>query len=407
MQIIAKEGLKPIKMWTDGVQVEPGAKVQLEQVAALPFVWPHVAVMPDVHVGKGATVGSVIPTIGAVIPSAVGVDIGCGMTAVLTNLVASDLGDLHAVRIAIEAEIPHGRTDNGGEHDKGGWRSRNVDLPHEVECAWMGLEPGWREILGANPKVKGRGATEHHLGTLGTGNHFIEVTLDEADRVWFMLHSGSRGPGNRIGTYFIERAKEECKRWFVSPPNWDLSYLPEGTDVFDEYIHAVTWAQKFAAENRRLMMDAVVKVFKRTVNKKIEEAGDRIDCHHNYVTKENHFGRNIWVTRKGAVNAAKGRLGLIPGSMGTKSYVVSGLGNEDSLKSCSHGAGRSMSRTEARKSFTLAMHRAATDGVECRKDNDVIDETPGAYKDIDAVIAAESDLVEVVHTLKQVLCVKG
>lgn len=406
MKTISKDGSKPVKMWTDGVPVEPGALVQLDQIASLPFVWPHVAVMPDVHVGKGATVGSVVPTIGAVVPSAVGVDIGCGMSAVKTTARRGDLpADLKRLRLAIEEAIPHGRSHDGGERDVGGWRSRGEELPTDVEVAWMGLAQGWKKIVERNPKVRGRGAVEHHLGTLGTGNHFIEVCVDEDDAVWFMLHSGSRGPGNRIGSYFIDLAKRECAKWFVKLPNWDLAFLPEGTDAFTAYIEAVRWAQEFARENRRLMMDAVVRVFSREVSKVVKE--DVIDCHHNYVEKENHFGKNVWVTRKGAVNASKGRLGLIPGSMGAKSFVVVGKGDRDSLNSCSHGAGRKMSRTEARSTFTLADHRNATESVECRKDKDVIDETPGAYKDVDAVLAAEADLVDVVHTLKQILCVKG
>lgn len=405
MRVIAKTGSKPIKMWTDGVPVEDGAVKQLERIAEMPFVWPHVAVMPDVHIGKGATVGSVIPSLGAIIPAAVGVDLGCGMCAVRTSMTSSDLPDnLSSLRSAIEAAVPHGRTDGGGAHDRGRWG----DVPDRVAISWMGLEPTWKRILSKHPKVHGRsGVTAEHLGTLGTGNHFIEVCLDEADRVWVMLHSGSRGVGNRIGSYFIEKAKEEMKRWFINLPDWDLAYLPDGSEYFTDYVEAVSWAQSFAAENRELMLEAVVKAMKNELKPKFDLTDEVVNCHHNYISKENHFGKNVWVTRKGAVSARAGQRGIIPGSMGTKSYIVMGKGNADALCSCSHGAGRRMSRGEASRTFTLADHRAATEGVECRKDKGVIDETPGAYKDIDTVMAAQSDLVSVLHTLKQVLCVKG
>jgi tRNA-splicing ligase RtcB len=406
MKVLTKEGSRPIKMWVDGVPVEKGAISQLEGVAALPFIGPHVAVMPDVHVGMGATVGSVIPTIGAIIPAAVGVDIGCGMNAVRTSLTSHDLpGNLSDVRRMIEKFIPHGRTDNGGVNDRGRWK----DVPSSIGDVWReDLESSWRIILEKNPKLHGRsGATAEHLGTLGTGNHFIELCLDEEDRVWIMLHSGSRGVGNRIGSYFIEKAKEEMERWFINLPNHDLAYLPEGSQHFSDYVEAVGWAQEYARINRSIMMDGVIDAMKATINKRFFLTDEAVNCHHNYISKENHFGKNYWVTRKGAVSAKKDEPGIIPGSMGTRSYIVRGKGNSDSFCSCSHGAGRRMSRTEASKTFTLADHRAATEGVECRKDKEVIDETPGAYKDIDIVMSAQQDLVEVVHTLKQVLCVKG
>lgn len=405
MNVIKIDGLNPIKMWTEGVPVEDSAMIQLERVAALPFVTPHVAVMPDVHWGRGATVGSVIPTIGAIIPAAVGVDIGCGMLAVRTSMTSNDLPDnLHDLRSSIEEAVPHGRTDNGGANDRGRWGS----VPDDVSLVWETLEEDWKNIIGKHPKVHGRsGVTAEHLGTLGSGNHFIEVCLDESDHVWVMLHSGSRGVGNRIGTYFIDKAKEEMKRWFITLPDWDLAYLPEGSQYFDDYVSSVDWAQRYASANRELMLKHVINSMRKKLRNKFELSEEIVNCHHNYISKENHFGKNVWITRKGAVNARKGRLGIIPGSMGTRSYIVSGKGNEQSLHSCSHGAGRRMSRAEARKTFTLSNHRDATEGVECRKDKEVIDETPGAYKDIDAVMAAQSDLVDIVHTLKQVLCVKG
>jgi tRNA-splicing ligase RtcB len=405
MNVIKKDGLKPIKMWTNGVPVEDSAMKQLERVATLPFVMPHVAVMPDVHWGMGATVGSVVPTIGAIIPAAVGVDIGCGMLAVRTSMTSNDLPDnLHDLRSSIEESVPHGRTDNGGANDRGRWGN----VPDDTALAWEMLDADWKNIVGKHPKIHGRsGVTAEHLGTLGSGNHFIEVCLDESDCVWVMLHSGSRGVGNRIGTYFIDKAKEEMQRWFVTLPDTDLAYLPEGSQYFDDYVSSVDWAQKYALVNRELMLKNVISSMRKKLKTKFELSEAIVNCHHNYISKENHFGKNIWVTRKGAVNARKGRLGIIPGSMGTRSYIVSGKGNEDSFHSCSHGAGRRMSRAEARKTFTLSNHRDATEGVECRKDKEVIDETPGAYKDIDAVMAAQSDLVDIVHTLKQVLCVKG
>lgn len=406
MQVIS-ESRVPLKMWTDGVQVEDSARKQLLNVASLPFVGPHVAVMPDVHWGMGATVGSVIPTEGAIIPAAVGVDIGCGMMAVKLNLRADQLPDnLAAIRSAIEKAVPHGRTNDGKTGDRGAWgdaRSLPIDLV-------IGLH----EIVAMAPKLeKPAQRAQHHIGTLGTGNHFIEICLDENDDVWVMLHSGSRGIGNAIGTYFINLAREEMKRWFVNIPDRDLGYLPEGSQHFNNYIKAVHWAQEFAMENRSRMMFATLKAMNTELGRLGRLPGwsevkmEAVNCHHNYVNKERHYGRDVWLTRKGAVSAKKGELGIIPGSMGAKSFIVCGKGHLPAFCSCSHGAGRSMSRTEAKKRFTVEDHIKATEGVECRKDADVIDETPQAYKDIDAVMAAQSDLVDVVHTLKQVMCVKG
>jgi tRNA-splicing ligase RtcB len=402
-EVINVEGGKPLKSWTVGVPFEPEARAQLERIARLPFIHRHVAVMPDVHLGKGATVGSVIATRRAIIPAAVGVDIGCGMIAVRTSLRSAALpDDLRAVRTAIEAAVPHGRTDNGGPNDRGAWR----DPPAPAVEVWTTLRARYETIVAKHPRLD-RGSHIQHLGTLGTGNHFIEVCLDETDQVWVMLHSGSRGVGNRIGSAFIELAKEDMRRWHINLPDQDLAYLPEGTEHFDDYVEAVHWAQDFARHNRELMMNAVIAALGRAGLPPFEARLEAVNCHHNYVAVENHFGENVFVTRKGAVRARRGDLGIIPGSMGTRSYIVRGLGNEQSFHSCSHGAGRAMSRTEARRRFSVADHQAATSGIECRKDQEVIDETPMAYKPIDLVMHAQRDLVEIAHTLRQVVCVKG
>jgi tRNA-splicing ligase RtcB len=394
----------PIKAWTHGVPFEAEAEAQLRRVASLPFIHKWIAVMPDVHAGIGATVGSVIASLRAVIPAAVGVDIGCGMMAVKTSLSASQLpDDLRPLRLAIEAAVPHGRTDGGGASDRGAHR----DPPARTAAAWAELQADYDAILARHPSA-GNKMRVNQLGTLGTGNHFIELCLDEAGSVWVMLHSGSRGAGNRIGSYFIERAKAEMRRWFVNLPDADLAYLPQGSELFDDYLHAVTWAQRYAAANRELMMAATIEAL-RASNQLPEFTAhlEAVNCHHNYVSFERHYGENTIVTRKGAVRARTGELGIIPGSMGAKSFIVRGKGNPESFTSCSHGAGRAMSRTKAKKVFTLEDHAAATAGVECRKDVDVIDETPGAYKAIDDVMAAQADLVDVVYTLKQIVCVKG
>jgi tRNA-splicing ligase RtcB len=397
------EGGAPVKMWTRGVPVDPKAREQLASAAKMPFIFKHVAVMPDVHVGIGATVGSVIPTRGAVIPAAVGVDIGCGMMAARTSLHASDLPDnLEGIRSAIEQAVPHGRDVGRGKRDKGSWG----DPPPEIAAAWATLAERFKRITDKYPKLE-KTNNLVHLGTLGTGNHFIELCLDEKDEVWIMLHSGSRGVGNAIGSFFIELAKQDMRKWFINLPDENLAYFTEGTDHFDDYVEAVGWAQDFAALNRRMMMTSVIRAIRTVIAKPFEAELEAINCHHNYVQKENHFGENVLVTRKGAVRAAKGVMGIIPGSMGAKSFIVRGRGNAESFDSCSHGAGRLMSRTEAKKVFTLDDHILATEGVECRKDAGVIDETPAAYKPIEAVMAAQADLVEIVHTLKQVVCVKG
>ena len=392
-------GGAPIKAWVEGVPVEDAAMKQLHNLASLPFIHKHVAAMPDVHWGMGATVGSVIATKGAIIPAAVGVDIGCGMMAVQTSLKAEDLPDnLLGVRSAIEAAIPHGRTDNGGVNDRGAWGDAKAVPAGERLAA----------IIGKHPKLeRASKRAAHHIGTLGTGNHFIEIGLDETDAVWVMLHSGSRGIGNAIGQYFIERAKEDMRRWFINLPDADLAYLPEGSENFHDYVEGVHWAQEFALENRERMMKATLAALEKALGLFFQSHLVAVNCHHNYVAKEHHFGANVWLTRKGAVRAREGDLGIIPGSMGARSYIVRGKGNPESFHTCSHGAGRAMSRTEAKRRFTVEDHAKATAHVECRKDAEVIDETPAAYKDIDAVMAAQTDLVEIVHTLRQCVCVKG
>ena len=393
----------PIKMWTKGVPVDEKAKEQLMKTAQMPFIHKWLAVMPDVHVGKGSTIGSVIPTKGAIIPAAVGVDIGCGMMAARTSLMASDLpDDLFSLRCAIEEAVPHGRVMNRKKRDKGAWG----EIPEKTAAAWKNLERDFKRITDLTPKLE-RTNNIVHLGTLGTGNHFVEMCLDEDDRVWIMLHSGSRGVGNAIGTHFIELAKKDMQRWMINLPDKDLAYFPEGTDHFDDYVFAVEWAQDFARTNREIMMAHTIEAVRKVITKPFDAEVEAINCHHNYVTKENHYGENIFVTRKGAVRARKGDMGIIPGSMGAKSYIVRGLGNEESFCSCSHGAGRVMSRTEAKKRVSIEEHIEAVKGVECRTDADVVDETPSAYKDIDKVMEAQKDLVEVVYILKQVLCVKG
>ena len=395
----------PIKAWTRGVEVADNAREQLRNVARLPFVHRHVAVMPDVHWGLGATIGSVIPTVGAIVPAAVGVDLGCGMAAVRTSLGASDLPEsLSRLRGAIERAVPHGRSVGRGKRDVGSWGN----VPDDVAKLWKDeLEPGFAAICERHPAVADSNHVVH-LGTLGTGNHFIEVCLDESERVWFLLHSGSRGVGNRIASIFIELAKRDLEHLLGSLPDRDLAYLKEGTKHFDAYLAAVDWAQRFAATNRRVMMRRVVEAVARSGEvPPFEAALEAVDCHHNYVARERHFGRDCLVTRKGAVHAGRGVLGIIPGSMGAKSFIVRGKGHPESFDSCSHGAGRTLSRNEAKRRFSVEDHRRATAHVECRKDAKVIDETPMAYKDIDAVMAAQEDLVEVVHTLRQVVCVKG
>jgi tRNA-splicing ligase RtcB len=399
-------GARPVKMWTHGVPVEEEAKRQLANTARMPFIYKHIAVMPDVHVGKGSTIGSVIPTLGAIIPAAVGVDIGCGMMAAKTTLTASDLPDsLGRLRSAIEKAIPHGISPKARGHkgrDQGSWDTP----PKPVDAAWAQLKEGFDAICHKTPKLANTN-NYRHLGTLGSGNHFVEVCLDETGFVWLMLHSGSRGVGNAIGTHFIELARQDMRAHQVNLPDQDLAYLSEGTRHYDDYVEAVGWAQKFARLNREVMMQNLITAVRSVITKPFDAHVEAVNCHHNYVQKEHHFGRDVLVTRKGAVSARAGELGISPGSMGAKSYIVRGRGNPESFHSCSHGAGRTMSRSEAKRRFTTEDQVRATQGVECRKDAAVIDEIPMAYKDIDAVMRAQDELVEVVHTLKQVICVKG
>eukprot|EP01113_Clastostelium_recurvatum_P038569 TRINITY_DN5786_c0_g1_i5.p1 TRINITY_DN5786_c0_g1~~TRINITY_DN5786_c0_g1_i5.p1 ORF type:complete len:412 (-),score=58.84 TRINITY_DN5786_c0_g1_i5:236-1471(-) len=405
-QTIARsaKAVVPIKAWTRFVpQIETAALDQLHNLSTMPFVHSHVAVMPDVHHGKGSTIGTVFPTTNAIIPAAVGVDIGCGMCAVRTSVTANDLPQsLKKLRTAIESKVPVGMA---------GFTTSSV--PKANVAAWDAtLKTDFERLCSMHPSLE-KTNNMLHLGTLGTGNHFIEMCLDNtlAQNVWIMLHSGSRGVGNKIGTHFIDIAKKDMRKTHMlqALPDADLAYLQEGTQHFEDYVFAVGWAQRFAFLNRQLMMSQVVGAIRETGDLPRDFTTDSfaVNCHHNYVQKEHHFGQDVYLTRKGAVRAGLGDLGIIPGSMGEKSYIVRGLGNKDSFESCSHGAGRLMSRTAAKKQFTLADHIERTKGVECRKDEAVIDETPGCYKDIDAVMKSQEDLVEVLYTLKQVLCVKG
>jgi tRNA-splicing ligase RtcB len=378
------------------------AREQAERSASMPFVYPHVALMPDAHLGKGATVGSVIPTLKAIIPAAVGVDIGCGMAAVrLDGVRAEHLPDsLVQLRSELEHTIPVGF----GVHKADKW-NLNAVAPRLKALEQFVADHGHGK-LGAGRKDPLSVIAFSQFGSLGGGNHFVELCIDEAGALWLMLHSGSRGIGNMIGLYFIEKAREDMRRHQVNLPDVDLAYLSEGTELFDDYVFAVGWAQDYAMGNRQEMLRRALIVLHRHLPP-FKERTEIVNCHHNYVVREEHFGAEVWVTRKGAVNAEQGRFGIIPGSMGARSFIVRGKGNAESFHSCSHGAGRALSRGEAKRRFTVEDHARATEGIECRKDTGVIDETPGAYKDIDAVMAAQSDLVEVVHTLRQVLCVKG
>lgn len=404
-----RDGVGLVKSWTKGVQFESQARDQLKNIASLPFIHKHVAAMPDVHLGIGATVGSVIATKGAIIPAAVGVDIGCGMNALRLSLKAEDLPDnLKNIRGEIEKLVPVGNGDHTPSRLGSKYHQDTAKLLNNIHAQ---LEPGYKALVAKHPSIEKMGRelerrVYRQIGTLGGGNHFIEICLDENNDVWVMLHSGSRNPGNCIGRYFIELAKKDMERHFISLPDKDLAYLVEGSDHYDDYVQAVSWAQDFAFRNRQVMMELVLRAL-RSKLPAFSVTQEAINCHHNYVSMENHFGANVHVTRKGAVRAREGDLGIIPGSMGARSYIVRGKGNADSFHSCSHGAGRAHSRGAAKRLFTMEDHYKATEGVECRKDMSVLDETPGAYKDIDAVMAAQSDLVDIVHTLKQVICVKG
>jgi len=392
----------PVKIWTD--EIDDNAMEQLENMSKMPFIHKHIAAMPDVHWGMGATIGSVIPSKGAIIPAAVGVDLGCGMMAIKTSLTANDMPDnLHQLRCDIEAAVPHGRTDNGRANDVGGWS----ELPKDIENRWAHLNGRYQDIITKHPKAKGFN-NKNHLGTLGTGNHFIEICLDESDNVWVMLHSGSRGAGNKIGSYFIEKAKQEMERYYITPylPDKDLSYLVEHSEIFDDYVQAVEWAQDFAEENRKAMMQSVLGVMHKHFGH-FQCTDEAVNCHHNYIARENHYESNVIVTRKGAIRAREGDMGIIPGSMGAKSFIVRGKGNKESFCSCSHGAGRKLGRKQAERMFTADDLAEQTQGIECPKDVARVDEIPAAYKSIDKVMENQSDLVDIVHTLKQIVNVKG
>ena len=393
---IITKGKVPVKIFTDDIEAE--AYEQLSNIAQLPFIHSHVAAMPDVHMGIGATVGSVIPTKGAIVPAAVGVDIGCGMNAVRLSITAEQLPDnLKGLRSAIEAAVPV-----GFDMHKNDVAQRSTIKP--LNTRLEKILDKHRKLT--NPKKKPYQTWVRQLGTLGGGNHFIELCLDENGWVWIMLHSGSRGIGNMIGRYFIELARKDMERQQVRLPDRDLAYFTEGTEHFDDYVEAVQWAQDYAMINRREMMRLIIDALKKYLPH-FELEKEAINCHHNYVTVENHYGEEVYITRKGAIKAGEGDYGIIPGSMGARSYIVRGKGNPASFNSCAHGAGRRMSRMKAKKTFNTRDMEEQTMGIECRKDKGVIDEIPGAYKDIDTVMENQSDLVEIVHTLKQIVCVKG
>ena len=393
---IIDEGVVPVKVFTD--DIDASARAQLVNLSRLPIIHHHVAAMPDVHVGIGATVGSVIATRRAIIPAAVGVDIGCGMIAARTSLKADRLDEKNLRRVfdQISRDVPVGR-----DQHKEGCEIGHAAAPFRREL---------KSITDAHPQLVKRFKRTNNwaqqMGTLGGGNHFIEVCIDESDGVWVMLHSGSRGVGNAIGSYFIELARRDMESEIANLPDRDLAYFPEGSAHFAEYVRAVDWAQRYAAANREAMMDIVLAALRRHLPS-FEVMSEAVNCHHNYVERERHYGEDVWVTRKGAIRAGKGELGIIPGSMGARSYIVRGRGSPESFESCAHGAGRRMSRNAAQKKFTTADLEQQTAGIICRKDAGVVDEIPAAYKPIEEVMENQRDLVEVVHTLKQVLCVKG
>ena len=378
--------------WDD---IEDQAKQQIENTSQVPCLFKHVAVMPDCHFGIGATVGTVLPTIGAIIPAAVGVDIGCGMIAVKTSLKKGDIKDLKSIREGIERRIPMSAGKFNNSFTKSAIERISILLKLANEKDYLLIDKHW----------------QHSLGTLGGGNHFIEICLDENDTVWVTLHSGSRGVGNKIGMKYIRIARGLMEKLKITLPDKNLAYLPEGTKEFDDYIFDLHWAQEFARLNRDEMMDRVLTEMSYSLfgedghQERIEV--ERINCHHNFAQIENHFGKNIWITRKGAVEARVGMKGMIPGSMGTNSYIFSGLGNKMSFNSSPHGAGRRMSRKKARNSFKMKDLDKAMKGIEFRRSNVLIDEIPGAYKDIDEVIENSKELIKVEHTLKQILNCKG
>jgi tRNA-splicing ligase RtcB len=388
----------PIKAWVKDIGIDDNSYQQALNVAGMPFIFPHIALMPDVHYGKGSMVGSVIPTKGAIMPAAVGVDIGCGMRAQKLSIKIDRIENLSKLRSSIERSVPVGFN----QHKE----------PIVDTLVFL-------ELLNIEKNLFNKAMCQ--IGTLGGGNHFIEICHDENNDAWVLLHSGSRNIGKTLAEMYINKAKGVCKDYFINLPDPDLSYLVHSNEDFIGYIQALLWCQDYAKINRKTMMDLVLKdisyhtgISKHEITdnsdmslNKYFQSNTSIDCHHNYTEIENHFGHNLWITRKGAVSAREGQLGIIPGSMGSRSYIVKGKGNRDSFCSCSHGAGRIMSRGEARKKISLEEHKIATNGIECRKDEDVLDESPAAYKDIDKVMAAQDSLVEIVHTLKQVICIKG
>ena len=389
-------GGRPVKVFTD--EIDEKTRLQLGASARLPIIGPHIAAMPDAHVGVGATVGSVIPTRGALIPAAVGVDIGCGMAAQRLTLTAAKLPDsLRKVREAIEDRVPVGKAG----HER-----------CAAEVAAGTLRPGLDEILERHPGIGRmiRNPTEraaNQIGSLGGGNHFLEVTLDEEERVWVMLHSGSRGIGNAVGRYFTRLAREDMMRLDKRlPEDRDLCYFTERAEHFADYHAALGWAQSYARANRQALMRLTLKALRSTLPP-FDLAQSAVECHHNYVATERHYGEELYITRKGAIRAETGDRGIIPGSMGTRSYIVAGKGCAEAFCSAPHGAGRRMSRRQAKQAFSIEDLEQQTAGVECRKDAGVLDEAPGAYKDIERVMEHAGDLVEIEHTLRQVVCVKG
>ena len=374
-------------------EIEQEAQQQILNTSKLPFLYKWVAVMPDCHYGKGATVGTVMATKGAVVPAAVGVDIGCGMIALETSLGREDLGELHAMRQGIERRIPMSAGRNNG-------RITATAEPRIAELEKIEKETG------ANYS-KFDDDWKRALGTLGGGNHFTEVCLDENDRIWSTLHSGSRGVGNRIGNHYIKLAQQICKKRGIELPDRDLAFLSEGTEEFDDYIRDLHWAQRFALLNREEMMERMLEELRQRVPGIEGIEVSRINCHHNFTQIEHHFGHDVWVTRKGAVKASVGMRAMIPGSMGTRSYIVSGLGNRESFESAPHGAGRRMSRTKARQSHTMKDLETEMAGIEFRKSQVLLDEIPSAYKDIDRVMEHAQNLVHIEHTLRQIINCKG
>ena len=396
--------LPGVRLWTGDLEVEQDAIEQIRAVSQLPILAGPVAVMPDVHLGKGATVGTVIPTRAAIVPAAVGVDVGCGMLAVKTDLTATDLPEsLAKVRAQIERDVPVGFGFHKSTLDPKGSRASLILANRMTKLEERFPKLAILDRMGRFDEAR----MWRQLGSLGGGNHFVELCLDSESAVWIMLHSGSRNVGKTIGETAMNMAKQVAQEVDRSLPNRDLAWLDEGTREFDAYVEGLHWAQEYAALNRDLMLDLVHRALEKALGRKVKFVGEATNCHHNYARVEEHLGGKVWITRKGAVSARKGELGIIPGSMGAKSFIVRGKGNEEAYCSCSHGAGRRMSRSAAKKAFTRADLAAQTQGVECRKDEGVIDEIPSAYKDIDAVMAAQSDLVEVVAQLKQLLCVKG